>query len=324
MKSFDEYLHIINGAIAGLEYPASPANLYEPIKYTMSLGGKRLRPVLTLMTCEAMGGDIKKALNPALAVEMLHNSTLLHDDVMDNADVRRGKPTVHRKWNENVAIQGGDAMLAIASGMATRVDSDILPEVLGIFSKTALEIFEGQQFDMDFEERDDVSVSEYIDMIRLKTSVLLGCAMKIGALAAHASAADCDAMYHVGESMGLAFQLQDDFLDVWGNEATFGKEIGGDIMNNKKTFLLTSALNMARGKDAEELHHWLDAANASRQQKVDAVTNIYERLGIKSLARDEIDRYSTQAKQLLRGTNIDAPSRETFENLIDKLTTRSE
>ena len=248
MKPFQEYLDTVNQAIAAIPYPAAPSQLYEPIAYHMALGGKRIRPVLLLMACDAMGGDPDAALDAAVGLEMFHNFTLLHDDVMDNADVRRGKPTVHRRWDDNTAILSGDTMLTIATQYIARTMSW---PVMDLFNQTAIEIYEGQQWDMDYENRNDVTADEYINMIRLKTSVLLGCALKMGALIADADDHEADVLYQAGVNVGLAFQLRDDVLDVWGDPATFGKEIGGDIMNNKKTYLLISAMQLAQGDDAD-------------------------------------------------------------------------
>ena len=264
MLSLEEYRKLAKDEIAAIPYPATPNGLYEPIAYTMDLGGKRLRPALVLMACEAMGGDVKKAIKPAVGLELFHNFTLLHDDVMDNADVRRGKPTVHRRWNDNTAILSGDAMLTMSSQYVAQVEPAVLPEIMRLFNQTAMEIYEGQQYDMDFEVRNNVTIEEYIDMIRLKTSVLIGCACKMGALIAGASEANAQALYETGLYLGLAFQLQDDVLDVWGDEATFGKAIGGDIMNNKKTFLLIGAMQKAQGDDANELRRWINNEYALR------------------------------------------------------------
>lgn len=323
MHDYYHYLNLANEAIENIYYPSEPSRLYEPIAYTMDLGGKRIRPVLTLMTCEAMGGDIDQALNAALGIELFHNFTLLHDDVMDRADVRRGKPTVHSKWNDNVAILSGDAMLTMATQAISRVDNDILRPMLTLFNTTAIEIYEGQQYDMDFEQRDDVTVDEYIKMIRLKTSVLLGCACKAGAIISHAPDEAASAIYDMAVNMGLAFQLQDDYLDVWGDPATFGKEIGGDILNNKKTFLLINAMNLARGNDAIELHQWLNDNTSRKKEKIQAVTAIYEKLGLKQLSRDTIAQYSQKAIDSLHTiNNIDQEAMTEFETLINRLTNR--
>ena len=319
MLTFQQYLDRVNNAIAALVYPERPALLYAPIAYTMDLGGKRIRPMLTLMACEAMGGKANDALDAALGLEMFHNFTLLHDDVMDRADVRRGKPTVHCRWNDNVAILSGDTMLTLATQLVARSGR---MELIELFNRTAIEIYEGQQFDMDFESRDDVAIDEYMEMIRLKTSVLLGCACKMGALVAGADEGASEALYRMGVDLGLAFQLQDDWLDVWGDPKTFGKEIGGDIANNKKTFLLINALDRAEGENADELKRWLAIGHERYDDKVKAVTAIYERLGLKELARKEIERYSDRALQALAHVNMDTEARDAFTTLINRLTSR--
>jgi geranylgeranyl diphosphate synthase type II len=322
MQNYNHYLNLINEAIGNIRYPEQPAQLYAPIAYTMSLGGKRIRPVLTLMTCEAMGGDPSHAINAALGIELFHNFTLLHDDVMDRALVRRGKPTVHVKWNDNVAILSGDAMLTMATQIVSRVDDDLLRPILDLFNTTAMEIYEGQQWDMDFEQRSDVTVDEYINMIRLKTSVLLGCACKTGAIVAHADERNASLIYNMAVNLGLAFQLQDDYLDVWGDPATFGKETGGDISNNKKTFLLINAMNRATGDDATELEQWLNIDESFHEQKIAAVTAIYERLGLKELSRQAIEDYSQRAINLLAQVDMSDDARQAFQALIAKLINR--
>ena len=322
MLTFNQYLERVNAAIESLPYPAQPAHLYEPISYTMALGGKRIRPVLVLMACEAVGGDIEKAIMPAVGLEMYHNFTLLHDDVMDKADIRRGKPTVHVKWDDNTAILSGDAMLTMATQLIARADAAVMPQVMELFNRTAMEIYEGQQYDMDFESRGDVTVEEYIAMIRLKTSVLLGCACKMGALIGGADEDTAQRFYEIGENLGLAFQLQDDMLDVWGDEATFGKAIGGDIMNNKKTFLLINACQRATDDNRIELALWLNTENASRAVKVPAVTAIYERLGLKELSEAEIAKYNDKAMAAVFETAVDEPAKKAFIDLISRLVKR--
>lgn len=323
MLKFEEYLAKVNEAISAIPYPKEPSQLYQPIAYTMALGGKRLRPVLVLMACEAMGGDAAKALNAAVGLELFHNFTLLHDDVMDKAAVRRGQPTVHRRWNENVAILSGDAMLTMASQYVARVDEAVLQPVLEVFNTTAMEIYEGQQWDMDYEQRAEVTEADYIEMIRLKTSVLLGCACKMGAIIAGADEANAKALYEVGLNLGLAFQLQDDVLDVWGDEATFGKEIGGDIMNNKKTYLLINALNRAQGDDLGGLRRWITDEYAMRQEKVPAVRAIYERLGLRQLAQEAIAAYTQKALDGLAQVAMGDDDRKEFAKFINRLVDRS-
>ena len=320
MKTFQTYLDTVNQAIAAIPYPEQPSQLYEPIAYHMALGGKRVRPVLVLMACDALGGEDDVALDAALGVEMFHNFTLLHDDVMDNADVRRGKPTVHRRWNSNTAILSGDTMLTLATQFIARTGNKA---VMDLFNKTAIEIYEGQQWDMDFEDRNDVTVDEYINMIRLKTSVLLGCALKTGALLADGTEEDCDTLYEAGVNMGLAFQLQDDLLDVWGDPKTFGKEIGGDIMNNKKTFLLINAMQLATGDDADELRHWLNDPYTTRDDKVPAVTALYERLGVRQLAQDAIAEYNARAVESFNRVKISDEDKQAFIGLANRLAGRS-
>jgi geranylgeranyl diphosphate synthase type II len=319
MKSFKEYLDTVNQAIAAIPYPKEPRQLYEPIAYHMALGGKRVRPVLALMACEAMGGNMERALDAALGLELFHNFTLLHDDVMDNADVRRGKPTVHFQWNDNTAILSGDTMLTIATQYIARTANW---QVMDLFNKTAIEIYEGQQWDMDYEHRIDVSVDEYINMIRLKTSVLLGCALKMGALIGGASAEDADKLYEAGVNMGLAFQLRDDMLDVWGNPETFGKEIGGDIMNNKKTYLLINAIRLAQGDDADELRHWLNDPYATRDNKVAGVTALYERLGVREMIEEAIAHYNDLAIAAFNQVNMSDEDKQAFIQLANRLAGR--
>ena len=322
MHNYNHYLRLVNGAIENINYPKQPAKLYEPIAYTMALGGKRVRPVLTLMTCEAMGGDLQKAINPALGIELFHNYTLVHDDVMDRADLRRGKPTVHTRWDNNVAILCGDAMLTMATQAMSRVDDDIVAPIMEVFNETAMKIYEGQQYDMDYEQRNDVTVDEYMKMIRLKTSVLLGCSCKVGAIVARTDKENADKIYDMAVNLGIAFQLQDDYLDVWGDPATFGKEIAGDIVNNKKTFLLINAIHQAGGNDAKALKHWLSESNAPKQEKIQGVTALYEKLGIKDQARNAIVNYSHKALDLLHETKMSYDAYKVFESIINQLADR--
>lgn len=323
MLKFEKYVEMASRAVAAIDYPASPAGLYEPIAYTMSLGGKRLRPVLVLMACDAFAGGCGRAVDAAVGIELYHNFTLLHDDVMDRADLRRGQLTVHVKWNDNTAILSGDAMLTMAGQYMTRTPAEVLPRVLDVFNRTAMEVYEGQQYDVDFEQRDDVTEREYIDMIRLKTSVLLGCACKVGAIIGGADDAAADALYNYGCDLGLAFQLQDDWLDVYGDPATFGKEIGGDIANNKKTYMLINALADATGDDATELRHWLnDNDPAHRADKVAAVRSIYDRLGIAAKAEKEIARYTWQSLEWLEKVPMDDEARQAFRDLATMLVGR--
>lgn len=298
MKTADELLQLINRYLDSLPYDRKPASLYAPIKYVLSMGGKRIRPTLMLLAYNLFKDDPEKILSSACALETYHNYTLLHDDLMDNADVRRGQPTVHKKWNANLAVLSGDSMLVLAYQRMIECDSH-LAEVLRLFTETALEIGEGQQMDMEFETRNDVCEEEYIEMIRLKTSVLLACAMKIGALLADAPADDADNLYRFGEKIGLAFQLQDDYLDVYGDPAVFGKAIGGDIVSNKKTYMLINAFNRADNAQCAELERWIRATDFDRQEKVKAVTGLYDEMGIDRLAQQKIAGYFNESKTYL-------------------------
>ncbi len=294
-KRISQHLDLINNAIADIKYPQSPESLYTPIKYELSLGGKRIRPLLMLMACELFGGEAKQVLQQAIGLEIFHNFTLLHDDVMDRSDLRRGKPTVHKVWDENHAILSGDAMQIIASQYMMQVAPRLMQPVMETFLKTALEICEGQQYDMEFESRNDVSTEEYINMIRLKTAVLLGCALKIGALIAGAPIAQANTLYRFGENLGLAFQLQDDYLDVYGDPDIFGKNIGGDILNDKKTFMLIEAMRLAEGENLATLQHFIGNKDANPSEKINAVTDIYNKLNIDALCKEKINFYFNQA-----------------------------
>ena len=294
-KYISQHLDLINDALSQIEYPKAPDGLYAPIRYELSLGGKRIRPLLTLMACDLFAGDIHVALKPAIGLETFHNFTLLHDDVMDKSDLRRGKPTVHRVWDENHAILSGDAMQIMATQQMMQVPVRHIPAILDTFLKTALEICEGQQFDMEFETRNDVTTDEYLQMIRLKTAVLLGCALKVGAIIANAPVAQADAIYRFGVNLGLAFQLQDDYLDVYGDPIIFGKNLGGDILNEKKTFMLIEALRLAQDKDLDTLQQYLGNNDVEPQEKIDAVRNVYNNIGIDKLCREKMEEYYNAA-----------------------------
>ena len=310
MKSAD-ILTLVNNYLDNIPYTRKPETLYEPIRYVLSLGGKRIRPVLMLMSYNLYKDDADTILPTACGLETYHNYTLLHDDLMDNADMRRGHATVHKKWDANTAILSGDSMLVLSYQRIAQCAPQYLPQILDLFTTTALEIGEGQQYDMEFETRDDVCEAEYIEMIRLKTSVLLACAMKTAAIQAGASAADQDSLYRYGESLGLAFQLQDDYLDVYGDPSVFGKNIGGDITSNKKTFMLINALLRAEGQDKAELEAWIARKDFDRQEKVDAVTHLYTKLGIDRLARERIEYYTREALSCLDA--VDTPDERKAE-----------
>jgi geranylgeranyl diphosphate synthase type II len=314
MKTSNEILSSINAFIEQLPYERKPFSLYEPIQYVLSLGGKRIRPVLMLLSYQLYKDEPEQILMPAVALETYHNYTLLHDDLMDHADLRRGQATVHKRWGENTAILSGDSMLVLAYERMAKVPADKLATILSLFTETALEIGEGQQYDMEFEHRDDVREEEYIEMIRLKTSVLLACAMKMGAILAGASDEDADNLYKYGEQVGLAFQLQDDLLDVYGDPSVFGKAIGGDITSNKKTYMLINAFLRANDIQRQELSRWISAKGFDRQEKVTAVTRLYDRIGIRQLCEEKINYYFEQAKQYLACINVPA---ERKQPLID-------
>lgn len=304
MQTSKEILKKINDFIDQLPYERKPQSLYDPVKYVLSIGGKRVRPVLMLLAYNMYKEDPERILMPACALETYHNYTLLHDDLMDNADVRRGVPTVHRKWDANTAILSGDSMLVLAYHRMLQCDADKQPEVMSLFTETALEIGEGQQYDMEFENRNDVTEAEYIEMIRLKTSVLLACALKIGAILAGASSEDADNLYKFGEQIGLAFQLQDDLLDVYGDPKVFGKAVGGDITCNKKTYMLINAFQRANDNQRAELERWVTAKDFDRNEKVAAVTDIYNQIGIRQICEEKINYYFEESKKYLAKVNV--------------------
>ena len=309
MLKAEEILTKVNTFLDNIPYDRKPQSLYEPIKYVLSMGGKRIRPVLMLLAYNLFKDDPESILMPACALETYHNYTLLHDDLMDNADLRRGHQTVHRRWDANTASLSGDSMLVLAYQRMAQCSADKVQEVLNLFTETALEIGEGQQYDMDFEHRNDVREEEYIEMIRLKTSVLLACATKIGAILADASAQDADNIYRFGEQMGLAFQLQDDFLDVYGDTKVFGKAIGGDIVSNKKTYMLINAFNRADAAQRAELERWIEAKDFDAKEKIAAVTRIYNEIGIDRLAMEKIKFYFNESKKYLDAVSV-APERK--------------
>jgi len=322
MHSIEQLQNIINKAIAETKYTAKPAELYEPISYLMKLGGKRMRPVLVLVSAELFGGDVQKALDAAIGIELFHNFTLMHDDIMDKAPLRRGNPTVHVKWNESAAILSGDVMFVEAYKLMIRVDDSILRKVLDIFSDTASGVCQGQQADMNFEKRDHVSLEEYIEMIRLKTAVLLAGSMQIGALIGGAEKEQADLLYEFGENLGLAFQLQDDILDVYGDPEKFGKQVGGDILADKKTFLLIKAIELAKGESASELDKWLNRPDVLPDNKVNAITSIYNSLGVRKLAEAEMENYVRKALNALDKITVENSKKELLRGFAEQLLIR--
>lgn len=318
--TFEEVLDIVNVEILDRKYDFEPQSLFDPITYILSLGGKRLRPALSLMSYNLYKEDVKKVLPVASAIEIFHNFTLLHDDLMDRADMRRGKPTVHIKWNDNTAVLSGDAMLIEAYKEIAKVDKSYLIPALDLFSFTATQICCGQQFDMEFEKRMDVTIPEYIEMIRLKTAVLLACSLKEGAIVAGASDADADLLYEFGIHVGLGFQLKDDLLDVYGNSANFGKRIGGDILCNKKTFLLINAIEDEATRD--ELLKWINGTGFEEQEKISAVTAIYNKLHLKEKSETLISQYYEKAVNCLDKVSVSKDRKQELYKLAEDLMSR--
>ncbi len=322
MYASKQILEMVEQALASLPYDRKPEGLYDPVRYVLSLGGKRIRPVLMLMGYNLYRDDVESIIMPALGLETYHNYTLLHDDLMDRADVRRGHPTVHRKWNENAAILSGDSMLVLAYQRMAQCDPALLPQVMELFTETALEIGEGQQYDIEFETRNDVTEDEYIEMIRLKTSVLLACALKLGAILAGAPAKDADVLYEFGEQIGLAFQLQDDYLDVYGDFKTFGKRIGGDILCNKKTYMLINAQLLADDAQRAELESWLAATDYVEEEKIKAITHLYDEIGIPQVARQKIEYYYSLAEKSLAKVSLPTEKKQLLWEYAQKMLNR--
>lgn len=322
MLTATEIQEKVNAYIASLPYERKPKSLYDPIEYVLAAGGKRIRPSFVLMAYNLFHDDVDRILPVATALETYHNYTLLHDDLMDKADMRRGRPTVHKKWDDNTAILSGNTMLVLAYEHLAKCDTKYLKPALDLFTETALEVSEGQQFDMEFETRNDVAEEEYIEMIRLKTSVLLACALKMGAVVAGASDADANALYAFGEKVGLAFQLQDDLLDVYGDPKVFGKAIGGDITSNKKTFMLINAFNRADAGTRAELERWTTATEFDPAEKIAAVTEIYNRLGIDKLAEQRIKEYFEQSRQHLDELSVSDDRKAVLREYTERMMNR--
>lgn len=321
MHSIEQLQYLVNKAIADKKYTEQPAELYEPISYLMQLGGKRMRPVLVLIATEMFDGNVLKALDAAIGIELFHNFTLMHDDIMDKAPLRRGKPTVHAKWNESAAILSGDVMFVEAYKLMIKVDDSILRKVLAIFSDTASGVCQGQQADMNFEKRDDVSLPEYLEMIRQKTAVLLAGSMQIGALIGGAVPDQANLLYEFGQNLGLAFQLQDDILDVYGNPEKFGKQVGGDILSNKKTFMLIKAKQLATGDTESELDKWLNRSD-DPFAKIETITSIYNLLEVRKLAEIEMEEYVNKALRALDLIAVDRSKKELLRGFVEQLLIR--
>jgi len=325
MKSFNEITRLVTSELEQLNWNKEPRGLYEPIGYVLSLGGKRIRPALTLMACNLFSEDVQPAIQPALGLEIFHNFTLLHDDIMDKADVRRGQQTVHKKWDDNTAILSGDVMQIASYQFIAKTPIKYLKPVLDLFSQTAAEICEGQQYDVDFEQREVVKGEEYLEMIRLKTAVLLGCALKTGAWIGGAGEEDAQNLYDFGINIGLAFQLKDDLLDVYGDEATFGKKIGGDILCNKKTYLLIHALELAKGNKASELQKWLKTNDSHLENdKIKSITSLYNKLGVKTICEDKMQFFYSKAIANLEKVSVLENNKQELRNLAEKLMFRQD
>ncbi len=323
MHSIEYYRQAILDHLEATITTSEPTNLYEPITYILQLGGKRLRPVLTLLTTEIFGGNYKKALNAALAVEVFHNFSLVHDDIMDDAPLRRGKVTVHEKWDVNTGILSGDAMLILAYQLFEAYEPETFRKLAMLFSKTAIEVCEGQQYDVDFETRDDVTIPEYLKMIEYKTAVLVGAAMKMGGLVAGASETDCHAIYDFGKNLGIAFQLQDDYLDAFGDPKTFGKQVGGDIIENKKTYLYLKALEGTEDGNKEQLQHLFSLQPDDPSQKVTTVKEIFVSSGAAERTRQEIESYTEKAFGVLNQLNISSEGKTILEAFGKQLMNRN-
>lgn len=322
MKTFEDLRHLVEDEFNNLDLPKQPNNLYAPIKYALTQGGKRMRPVLTLMACNIFADDITPAIKPALGLEIFHNFTLLHDDIMDCSDLRRGHPTVHSKWNNNIAILAGDAMAFVAMQYVAAAPQNVAQQVSEIFNRTALEVCEGQQFDMDFETSNNVHEKDYINMIRLKTAVLPAACLKIGALIGGANEEQAQHLYNLGINVGLAFQLQDDYLDVFSTPDVLGKPIGGDIVENKKTFLLIKTLGKLDVIQRNDLLKYLADKTVERYEKVSYVTDIYTRMKVADDCRKKIEKYFAAAYNELSAIDVDNSRLEMLREFMDKIANR--
>ena len=322
MKAIEIYQKHFLSYLKDYNTERDPKNLYEPVQYILNLGGKRLRPILTLMTADCFGGDVNKALDAALAVEVFHNFSLIHDDIMDDAPLRRGQQTVHEKWDLNTGILSGDAMLIMAYQLFENYPPETFQNLLTLFSKTALEVCEGQQYDIDFETRNAVSIAEYLKMIEYKTAVLVAAAMKMGAIIAGASDEDQNRCYEFGKNLGIAFQLQDDYLDAFGNPETFGKQVGGDIIENKKTYLYLKALEFSSENDQQKLRHLFNATNTDSKTKIELVKQIFTTSGSAEATKKAITSYTKTAFELLQALTISDKNKQILQDFGTQLMTR--
>jgi len=323
MYSFNESREIINNTISKINLADDPAELFNPIRYTLSTGGKRLRPALLLMSCELFSGKIDEAIMPALGIEMFHNFTLLHDDIMDKSPIRRNKPTVHKKWNENIAILSGDVMSILSYKYITKCNKEILPSVIDLFNQTAIMVCKGQQYDMNFEALQTVTVDEYLNMIELKTSVLIAASIKLGAILGGANQENINHMYNFGMNLGMAFQIQDDLLDIYGDFKIFGKKSGGDIIANKKTYLLVKALEVASSEQKIQIYNQLKKKSFDTDKKISAILSIYNELNIKDISEDLINEYLGKSKNDLEKVSTDDHKKEQLKKVFEILLNRN-
>lgn len=323
MYNWEELRDIVNGFIENLEFERDPHELYAPIRYTLSQSGKRVRPVLFLLAYNIYKENVEEALYPAVAMETYHNYTLIHDDVMDRASIRRGKPTVCAKWGDTAAILSGDTMLVLAYEFFSHVPAGKLPEMLALFTETAKEIGDGQQYDLGFERRNDVKEDEYLEMIRLKTSVLLAASLKLGGMLAGAPEEDLKNLYAYGETMGVAFQLQDDLLDVYADQSLFGKKIGGDICCNKKTFLLITAMNLASPEQLAEMKEWMEKEEFDENEKIAYFTGIYNALGVREICENRIQTLFAKCDEYIANISVPEEKKENLKAFANSILNRN-
>jgi geranylgeranyl diphosphate synthase type II len=323
MLDFVKAQEMVAAELDNYRFESSPAELYEPVSYILALGGKRMRPALTLMACSMFSDAIHKAIKPALAFEVFHNFTLLHDDLMDNSALRRGKETVHVRWNANAAILSGDVMSILSYKLLSESEEGHLKDLLQLFNTTALEVCEGQQYDMNFESRKDVTVSEYLRMIELKTAVLIAASLKAGAICGGTDLLQADLVYEFGRNLGIAFQIRDDYLDVYGDQEVFGKKIGNDILTNKKTFLLIKALELSDGKSRRELDKWLNAKSFDPEDKIESVTGIFNDLGIDEITMDLAEDRFEMALQYLDRVEAAEERKSPLEEFASEMINRN-
>lgn len=322
MKSLDQLQEMLNTTFDSIQYPEKPAGLFDPIAYTMALGGKRLRPMMVLLACDTWSDQPEKAMNAAIGIELFHNFTLIHDDIMDDAPLRRGKETVYKKWDANTAILSGDAMFALATEYIARVQSDRTPDIIRLFAQTAREVCEGQQFDMDFETSENIGLCDYLEMIRLKTAVLLACSLETGALIGGAEPDEAKILYDFGIQLGLCFQIKDDYLDLFGDEQLFGKKTGGDIRARKKTYLFLKSIELA-GKDTREELTRLYKKNSGIEEEIHRrIVDIYLDLQIREIAQDEMERLFKQSIEILNTLKIDAGKKQRLSVFANNLLNR--